>query len=161
MEPFEDIYEKYYRKLYLFLLKLSGEQSLAEELTQETLYKAFLHIHQYQGRSSLYTWLCKIAKNSYLSEMNKRKLIAEPEDAWEPASKVNLEEDVLNRHLRAALRREILLLPEPYASVCALRIYAELSCAEIAAEFGKSESWAKVTYFRGKAMLTERMEKYQ
>lgn len=161
MEAFEDIYEKYYRKLYLFLLKLSGDQSLAEELTQETLYRAFLHIGQYEGRSTLYTWLCKIAKNSYLAEMNSRKRIAESEEAWEPASETNLEEDVINRHLRDALRREILHLPEPYASVCALRIYAELSYREISAEFGKSESWAKVTYFRGKAMLTERMETYR
>lgn len=161
MEPFEDIYEKYYRKLYLFLLKLSGEQSLAEELTQETLYKAFLHIERYEGRSTLYTWLCKIAKNSYLTEMNARKRIAEPEDSWDPASGTNLEEDVLDRHMKAFLQREILHLPEPYSSVCALRIYAELSYAKIAAEFGKSESWAKVTYFRGKTMLTERMEKYR
>ena len=73
MEQFEAVYEKYYRRLYRFLLKLSGIPSLSEELTQETLYKAFLHIDQYEGRSSLYTWLCKIAKNNWLTEVNKRK----------------------------------------------------------------------------------------
>lgn len=161
MERFEDIYEKYYRKLYLFLLKLSGNPSLAEELTQETLYKAFLHINQFEGRSSLYTWLCKIAKNNWLAEMTRRNSIAEPDENWEGDSGVNLEEDVLNRQMRDLLRQEILHLPEPYAGVCALRIYAELPYAEIAAEAGKSESWAKVTYFRGKTMLMERMEKYR
>lgn len=161
MEQFEDIYDKYYRKLYLFLLKLSGEQSLAEELTQETLYKAFLHIDQYEGRSSVYTWLCKIGKNSWLAELNKRKPLVGLEEPWEADSGLNLEEDVLNRQMRDLMRRQILLLPEPYASVCTLRIYAELTFAAIAAEYGKSESWAKVTYFRGKTMLMERMEKYR
>lgn len=67
MEQFKDIYEKYYRKIYLFLLKMSGNQTLAEELTQETLYKAFIHIEQYEGRSFIYTWLCGIYNyNGYL-----------------------------------------------------------------------------------------------
>ena len=161
MESFEEIFDKYYRKVYLFLLKMSGNQSLAEELTQETLYKAFLHINRYEGKSSIYTWLCTIAKNCWLTEMGKHKSFVELEEIMEPDSGVNLEEDVLNRHMRDLMRREILHLPEPYVSVCTLRIYAELSYAEIAAEFAKSESWAKVTYFRGKSMLMERMEKYR
>lgn len=161
MEQFEDIYTKYYQKIYLFLLKLSGDQFLAEELTQETLYRAFLHIDQYEGRSTLYSWLCGIARNNYLAEMKKQRPLVRPDETWELASGEDLEEDVLHRHMRNALRREILSLREPYMSVCMLRIYGELSYAEIAAECGRSESWAKVTYFRGKAKLTERMEKYQ
>lgn len=161
MEQFEEIYDKYYRKVYLFLLKLSGNPFLAEELTQETLYKAFLHIDQYEGRSSVFTWLCKIAKNNWLAEIKKRKPFVELGETWEPDSGLDLEADVLNRHMRDWMRREILHLPEPYMSVCTLRIYGELPYTEIAAVFGKSESWAKVTYFRGKTMLVERMEKYQ
>lgn len=161
MEQFEEIYDKYYRKVYLFLLKLSGNPFLAEELTQETLYKAFLHIDQYEGRSSVFTWLCKIAKNNWLAEIKKRKPLVELGETWEPDSGLDLEADVLNRHMRDWMRREILHLSEPYMSVCTLRIYGELPYTEIAAVFGKSESWAKVTYFRGKTMLVERMEKYQ
>lgn len=161
MEQFEAVYDKYYRKLYLFLLRLSGNRSLAEELTQETLYKAFLHIDQYEGRSSLYTWLCKIAKNNWLTEVNKRKYFAEPEEWWESDSGESLEETVMERQMRQWMRQEIIHLPEPYVSVCSLRIYAELSYKEIAAGFDRSESWAKVTFFRGKTMLMERMEKYR
>ena len=161
MERFEDIYAKYYRKIYLFLLKLSANQSLAEELTQETLYKAFLHIDQYEGRSSIYSWLCQIAKNNWLAEMKKQKPLVEMEDTWERDSGIDLEEDILNKQMRYLMKQEISYLPEPYVTVCMLRIYADLPYAEIAAIFQKSESWAKVTYFRGKAMLMERMEKYQ
>lgn len=161
MERFEDIYAKYYRKIYLFLLKLSANQSLAEELTQETLYKAFLHIDQYEGRSSIYTWLCQIAKNNWLAEMKKQTPLVEIEDTAEYDSGINLEEDVLNRQMRHLMKQEILYLPEPYVTVCMMRIYADLPYAEIASIFQKSESWAKVTYFRGKTMLMERMAKYQ
>lgn len=161
MEQFEAVYEKYYRKLYRFLLKLSGNPSLAEELTQETLYKAFLHIDQYEGRSSLYTWLCKIAKNNWLAEINKHRLLVEREEWLEEESSEKVEDTVMDRQMRQWMRREISRLPEPYGSVCMLRIYAGLSYGEIAAESGKSESWAKVTFYRGKAMLMERMEKYR
>lgn len=161
MERFEDIYAKYYRKIYLFLLKLSANQSLAEELTQETLYKAFIHIDQYEGRSSIYTWLCQIAKNNWLAEMKKQNPLVEIEDTAEYDSGIDLEEDVLNRQMRHLMKQEILYLPEPYVTVCMMRIYADLPYAEIASIFQKSESWAKVTYFRGKTMLMERMEKYQ
>lgn len=161
MEQFEKIYEKYYRKIYRFLLNMSGVPSLAEELTQETLYKAFLHIDQYEGRGSVYGWLCKIARNNYLTERKKQRLFVDPENMQEQGSGEDLEGEAVERQLRGLMRREIRHLPEPYTSVCALRIYGELTYAEIAAAYGKSESWAKVTFFRGKTMLTERMEKYR
>lgn len=161
MERFEKIYEKYYRKIYWFLLKMSGSPSLAEELTQETLYRAFLHIDQYEGRGSVHSWLCGIARNSYLTEQKKQRLFVEPIKTWEPVDSMDLEAEAVDRQLRELMRREICQLPEPYGSVCILRIYGELTCAEIAAACGKSESWAKVTFFRGKTMLTERMEKYR
>lgn len=161
MDSFETIYEKYYKKIYLFLYRLSGSASLSEELTQETLYNAFLHMERFQGRSSLSTWLCQIAKNNWLAECNRQNHFEKLEEDWEQAVGGNLEQEVIEKQLRNLMRQEINKLPEPYISVCTLRIYAELSFSEIAAEFGKSESWARVTYFRGKTMLTERMEKYQ
>ena len=161
MEQFKDIYEKYYRKIYLFLLKMCGNRTLAEELTQETLYKAFVHIDQYEGRSSIYTWLCGIAKNNWLAEMNRQKFRVNQEISQEYACGKDFEEDVMENQLRDLMRQEILHLPEPYVTVCTLRIYGELSYAEIAGSFGKSESWAKVTFFKGKTMLMERMEKYK
>lgn len=157
MEKFEDIYEKYYRKVYLFLLKLSGDSSLAEELTQDTLFKAFLHIDQYEGRSSLYTWLCTIAKNNWLAEIKRKKEFVDTGMDPEINSGMNVENEVLDRHMAELIREEIAHLPEPYGSVCAMKIYAELTYREIAAEFQKSESWAKMTFFRGKTMLMERI----
>lgn len=158
MDSFESIYEKYYKKLYLFLYRMSGDSSLSEELTQETLYKAFLHIKQYHGKSSIYTWLCQIAKNNYLLEYKRRNHFCTMDDKLEIADAHNTEQEVINKQMLLLLNSEIHNLPEPYRTVCTLRIYAELSFREIAAEYNKSESWAKVTFFRGKAILTERMK---
>ena len=161
MESLEEIYRKHAQTVYAYLLSRTGNGDLAEELTQETLYKAFLHIDQYEGRGSVYGWLCKIARNNYLTERKKQRLFLDPENMQEQGSGEDLEGEAVDRQLRGLMRREIRHLPEPYTSVCALRIYGELTYAEIAAAYGKSESWAKVTFFRGKTMLTERMEKYR
>ena len=55
-------------------------------------------------------------------------------------SGMNVEIEVLDRHMAELMRKEIAHLPEPYGSVCAVKIYAELTYREIAAEFQKSES---------------------
>ena len=100
MEQFEKIYEKYYRKLYRFLLNMSGSASLAKELTQETLYRAFLHIGQYEGRGSVYGWLCGIARNNYLAEIKKQKRFAEPAESWEPESREDPEAEAVMAGIR-------------------------------------------------------------
>lgn len=57
MSGFQDIYENYSKPIYRFLLSLTRKEEMAEELLQETFYRAFLHMDQYEGRSSLYTCL--------------------------------------------------------------------------------------------------------
>lgn len=183
MDSFQEVYEKYYKKLYRYLYRLSGDEHLAEELTQETMYKAFLHIEKFQGRCSIYTWLCEIGKNAWLSECSRRNRFqttvqmvkskagnegnTSVEDqksisqkCWDRSS-FDLEQDVIVRWQRKILRQEVIKLPEPYQNVVILRIYADLDFKEIAGQYEKSESWARVTFFRGKKMLTERMERYR
>lgn len=65
MAGFSQLYEQYAVQVYRFLLALTGEPGLAEELTQETFYQAFLHINQFESRCSVSTWLCQIGKNGY------------------------------------------------------------------------------------------------
>ena len=110
MEEFENIYAKYFRQLYHFLYRLCGDESLAEELTQETLYKAYLHIETFQGRSSLYTWLCQIGKNEWLNECRRQKHCQPKVLETEEGSAYHLEEDVIHKQTLEALRRELLQL---------------------------------------------------
>ena len=72
---FEEIYRLYFRDVYLFLLAMSENPDIAEEITQETFYKALKNIHKFKGECSLKTWLCQIAKNTYLTHCKKQKLL--------------------------------------------------------------------------------------
>ena len=159
LESFEEVYEKYYKRLWCFLYKLSGDRSLAEEITQETLYKAFLHMEQYKGKSNIFTWFCGIAKNNWILEFKRQKRFLDFELSFKLSTNSNVEQEIVDKQMLVQLRKEIYQLPEPYRTVCILKIYAELSYGDIALEFKKSESWARVTFFRGKTMLIERMNK--
>ena len=157
MAEIEELYTLYSRRLYRFLLALTGNPSVAEELTQQTFYKAFLHINQYEGRSGPYTWLCQIAKNTWYTECKKSQRFTDVcvEDF---ASADCIDDEVIWRDETRRLACTLRELPSPHRDVLILRIYGELPFAEIAALFEKSESWAKVTFFRGKERLRRRME---
>lgn len=157
VSDFSGIYEEDARKIYRFLLSLSGDECMAEELTQQTFYKAFIHIKKFEGRCSLYTWLCQIAKNEWLMECRKKKTFPineqyKAEDAANP--EIQVIQRVRQKQIHDAIRR----LPALYRDVLILRTYGELSFAEIASNMGKTESWAKVTYFRGKDKLKKELE---
>ncbi len=73
MASFSQMYEQYVEQVYCFLRELSGDDGLAERLTRETFYQAFLHIDSFENRSSVPDWLCEIGKNIYLKERNRRR----------------------------------------------------------------------------------------
>ncbi len=157
MAQFSEIYREHVQKVYRFLLVLTENEAQAEELTQQTFYKAFLNIGRFEERSSVYTWLCQIGKNEWLQECRKNQPVSF-ERIEEVAVKDSLEEDLVRKSQIAMIREAILGLSPPYRDVLILRTYGELPFAEIAALFGHSESWAKVTFFRGKEKLKKRME---
>ena len=59
----EEIYQKYAQTVYKYLLSMTRDSQLAEELTQETFYQAVKSIGRYDGSCSVSTWLCAIAKH--------------------------------------------------------------------------------------------------
>ena len=65
MADFEEIYKEYYPQIYYYLLKLSSDKDCAEELTQETFFKALKSIDSFRGDCEISTWLCQIAKNCF------------------------------------------------------------------------------------------------
>ena len=69
MEPasFDEIYQSYFDPVYRYVLSLSRDPHVAEEISQETFFKALRSLDHFQGKSSLKSWLCAIAKNLWLS----------------------------------------------------------------------------------------------
>ena len=157
MRGFEELYTTQGKPVYRFLLALTGDEHQAEELLQETFYQAFLHIDRFEGRSSLYTWLCCIGKNAWLKECRRRSRCADTpyEDLTLPDPSPPPEEALARREQARRLRRAVLELPDPQREVFILHAYGGLKLREIAALHQKSESWARVTYFRARKILQE------
>ena len=157
MAEFEEIYETYVRRVYRFLLALTGDPSEAEELTQQTFYQAFLHIEQFQGRSSLFTWLCQIGKNEWFRECRRLRRFTD-EDIEEIAADKAIDVELVKKDESRRAVFVLCQLEQPYRDVVILRIYGQLAFSQIALLFEKTESWAKVTFFRGKEKLKKKME---
>ena len=129
---------------------------MAEELTQETFYRAIQSIETFRGTCKLSVWLCQIGKNLYLSQLRRerrRQQISETDQrqTFHP----DPEEALLRHDTAMILHRHLHALPDPYKEVFSLRTLGELSFAQIGELFGKSESWARVTYHRAKLKLKE------
>ncbi len=72
-QNFEQIYQQYFEPVYRYALSLTLDEHQAEEITQETFFKALKSIDSYRSESSIKTWLCTIAKNMFLSEQRKKE----------------------------------------------------------------------------------------
>jgi len=131
---------------------------MAEEMTQETFYRAFRKINSFRGECSLYGWLCQIAKNIYFNESkkNKRATVVTSEHDTDCSDDITVQ--LMHKEQAMLLHQILHTLPDPYKEVFTLKIFGELKFREISALFGKSESWAKITYYRAKERIINEME---
>lgn len=158
MQEFEEIFKNFSPVVFRFLLLLCGDENLAEELTSETFYQAYLHIGQFRGDCKIETWLCQIAKNALYKEQ-KRQGRAGGQDCLESAETDNIfMEAIADKEQAMQIHKYLHHLKEPYREVFMLRVFGELSYREIADICGKSEMWAKVTFYRAKSKLIDDME---
>ena len=156
MQSMDDIYQSYALTVYKYLLSLCRNDDLAEELTQETFYQAIKSINRFDDSCHISTWLCAIAKNQFLAYQRKHPNTAEIEsyDAVSPSA----EDDAVAYENRVELLRKLHLCPEPYREILYLRIFGNLSFKEIGDILGKTENWARVTFYRGKEKLRKELE---
>ena len=156
MEDFDKIYAEYYSEVYKFVLTLCQNPTLAEEITQDSFFKALKSIDSFNGDCKLSTWLCKIARNTFYSYTKKHnRQVDYPLDAI--LSDENIEEQFADKEIAYAIHKVLHKLNEPYKEVFWLRIFGELSFAQVGALFEKTESWARVTYYRAKIMIKEEL----
>lgn len=141
---FEKIYRENFTDVYKYVYSLCRNAALAEEITQETFYKALRHIDGFDGRCRLYVWLCQIAKNTYYTYQKKQKRFADADIVFA------VDDGLPDKEAAWELHRLIHNLSEPYKEVLTLRIFGELSFSQIGELFGKSDSWARLIFFRAK-----------
>ncbi len=158
---FEELYRTYFSDVYQYIRKLSGSEHMAEEITEETFYKALRKIESFRGDCDIRVWLCQIAKNSYYSHLRKSGHQISLEDAalQDTADPEAVVDEAITAHDEAFQIRVLLhTLSDPYKEVFMWRVFAELSFKEIGRLYGKSDNWACVTYHRARNMLKERLE---
>ena len=155
---FDRIYQDYFDPVYRYVLSLSENPTVAEEITQETFFKALQSLDQFQGKSNLKSWLCAIAKNQWLAELRKKnvQLVDETIPFADPS--VGPEERIVSQNESMRIHRLLHHLDEPYREVFTLRTLGQLSFRDIGELFDKSENWACVVYHRARAKLKEKME---
>ena len=154
MEDMREVYRQHARTVYKFLLAKTRDEHLAEELTQETFYQAVKSVDRFDGTCKVSVWLCQIAKHLWYQSLRKQKRETprSPEDMPE-APGPSAEERLLEQEGRMDLLRLVHGLPEPAREVVYLRAFGGLSFREIGDVCGKTETWARVTFYRSKEKL--------
>ncbi len=154
--------EEYYQTVYGYLMSITGGNAdLAEELTQETFYRAIKNSKEFRGDCKMSTWLCQIAKYAFYQHLDKKKRRKEVsmDDAIEVAATQQLEKEYISNEQKVEIYKKIQQLESPTKDVLMLRLSGELSFREIGEILGKTENWARVTFYRGKQMIGKELEK--
>ena len=154
----EKLYEAFYMKVFSYVMTLAKDRNDAEEITQETFFRAISTEKSFKGESESFTWLCAIAKNIFIDE--KRRYAKQDDEPGEeiPDTDRGIEEKLADKASLLKIHSILHQLDEPYKEVFQLRIFGELSFGEIGSIFGKTETWARVTYHRARLKIKERMD---
>lgn len=141
-----------YEAVYHYALSICRNETEAQDLTQETFLKAMNAVESFKGNSSLYTWLCAIAKNLWINRCKKQSREIIPENIAEMGQddQPSIEQQVADKETAMHIHKILHNMNEPYKEVFSLRVFGQLSFSEIAKLFSKTESWARVTYHRAK-----------
>ena len=155
MLDFEMVFRENNQFVFRFLMKLCGDVSLAEELTQETFFRAYMNMSALRNEEKVAVWLCQIAKNTYFAWFNEQKRKQPISQPISENSTPDIAELFEEKELAGRAFSVLHALEEPYKEVFMLSVFGGLSLKDISAMFGKSESWARVTYYRAKQKIME------
>lgn len=161
MLDFEKVFQKNQGLIFCFLMRLCRDASLAEELTQETFYRAYMNLASLRDETKVSPWLCQIAKNTFFTWCSQQKKQLPLEQAAWTADTPDIAEIFEEKALAAKAFSCLHVLDEPYKEVFLLNTFGGLSLKDISVLFGKSESWARVTYYRAKQKIMEGLGKYE
>ncbi len=157
----EQIYRAYFKSIYHYVWRLSGDEHIAEEIASETFFKAVNSIDSFRGGCTMRVWLCQIAKNTYYSYLKRNKRVSsvdEPDLQSIAAANAPIDEQLSEREDARQIRKILHDISEPYKEVFMWRVFGELSFKEIGELYGKSDNWACVTYHRAGKMIRRRLE---
>ena len=155
---FENVYESYFNEVFRYAKSLTMDEPAAEELTEETFFRALRALPSFRGDCDIKVWLCRIAKNLWLTQQKKNARLHPGEDVLEQVPDTqDFAEELGDKQAALRIHRLLHGMDEPYKEVFSLRVFGELSFREIGELFEKSEHWACVTYHRAKQKILAKM----
>ena len=157
MTEFEKLFKENREFIFKFLIKMTRDISLSEELTQETFLRAYMNYASLRNKEKASAWLCQIAKNTYFAWYNEQKKKVSIDTLEAVSDNENIEDAFVQKELSQKALLCLHELEEPYKEVFMLSVFGGFSLKDISSLFGKSESWARVTFYRAKQKLSERM----
>ena len=157
MTDFEKLFNENREFIFKYLMKMTRDITLSEELTQETFFRAYMNYSSLRNKEKTSVWLCQIAKNTYFAWYNEQKKKDSLDDFKVASSDVSIEDSFVQKELSKKALQCLHELEEPYKEVFMLSVFGGFSLKDISSIFGKSESWARVTFYRAKQKLLERM----
>lgn len=159
MNNIEELYNLYFYDVYLYIKSLSHDEDSAQDIAQETFIKAMRSINKFKGECSAKTWLCRIARNIFYNQCKARNRFTDSEIPPDiPDETTPFTERIADNSQAFEIHRILHKMEEPYKEVFSLRIFSELSFKQIAEIFGKTESWARVTFHRAKVKIIDTLE---
>lgn len=167
---FVELYERHSRKVLPTIYRITKNQEDTEDALQDAALRAFLHIKGFEGRSNFSSWLTRIAANSALMILRKRRAgtvsieqmtdDSENSRAWEPADHSETPEACYaRRESEELLRNAIQRLPCSFREAMELQRAEEYSSCEVAQELGITLSAAKSRLMRARKTLRQRLSR--
>lgn len=164
MEEIEEVYRKYFSHVYRYMLRLSGQEQIAEDITAETFLRAMKGIRHFRGECDVRVWLCQIAKNLYFTSIRQKDRIAATDHQFLQnlsGASPDPEYAAIQYENVSKIKKILQTTEEPYRGVFYERVFEELSFAQIGQRYGKTANWACVTYHRARAKIRMRLEAEQ
>ena len=156
MHSVEQVYKEHAQTVYRYLLSITRDAHLSEELTQETFYQAVKSIGKYDSSCKMSTWLCSIAKNVLRTYQRKHPIMDEMIE--QIPLKDQTEDVVLANMSKVNIFKKLQKMEGETKDVIYFRLFGDLSFKEIGEILGRTENWARVTYYRGKEKLRKELE---
>lgn len=159
MKQIEALYNAYFHDVYLYIRALSHSDDVAEEITQDTFFRAMRSIGRFKGDCDIRVWLCQIAKNTFYTRCRQNSRYTGEEIPEAVADlQISIEDQITDKEQAMRVHQILHGMEEPYKEVFTLRVFSELSFRQIAGLFDKTESWARVTFHRAKLKILNALE---
>ena len=155
----DQIYKCYFKDVFYYILSLSKNKEIAEDITSETFLKALKNLDKFDGSKDIRAWLFTIAKNTYYTYAKRQNIYTDTELQENITCNANTPlETILSNENTVEIHKFIHSMNEPYKEVFNLRTFGDLSFDNIGSVFEKSPGWARVTFFRAKKQILDYME---